>query len=327
MHCAKDHTWRTHKENLVHLAIGRNILAPFQQATWHLSIHIQKRLKQQGKPGSKRREKTKAMSDAFFVPNQSDITFVREALVKSGMSEDDINAKPWAYFKSRVRGFSISPRFADALLFDFIHRWNHDFDIRVLGLSKDCATFFDGWEIEEEVEPVSMWEDYEGTIHPLIECTKDFVPTGEQIGVVAGSFLEEESSISLAATRVLADSMNTGEWNQEINGVEIEPELQLTDSAAWVAAKFGRKREIEKVSQPAAQAPTKKARQKRRCTLCGHSSDWALYRERHSGAALRIGVAPNNICTAGFNEICKGFPAGSKRIDKIPRHQYNQEGL
>ena len=43
------------------------------------------------------------MSDAFFVPCQSDIELVKTALGKAGLSEDDINKKEWQFFKKRVR--------------------------------------------------------------------------------------------------------------------------------------------------------------------------------------------------------------------------------
>jgi hypothetical protein len=43
------------------------------------------------------------LSDVIFVPSQADIAFIKEALRKSGVSEEDIKAKPWQYFKRRVR--------------------------------------------------------------------------------------------------------------------------------------------------------------------------------------------------------------------------------
>lgn len=42
------------------------------------------------------------LSDAFFVPSQADIAFIKEALRKSGLDEAAIKAKGWRYFKRRV---------------------------------------------------------------------------------------------------------------------------------------------------------------------------------------------------------------------------------
>ena len=43
------------------------------------------------------------LSDSFFVPSQEDIAFIKQALRKAGFSDNEIKAKPWNYFKRRVR--------------------------------------------------------------------------------------------------------------------------------------------------------------------------------------------------------------------------------
>ena len=43
------------------------------------------------------------LSDAFFVPSQDDIDFIKSVLHKFGLSEDEIKKKAWQYFKKRVR--------------------------------------------------------------------------------------------------------------------------------------------------------------------------------------------------------------------------------
>lgn len=49
-----------------------------------------------------------------------------------------------------IRGFNVSPRFAIALLHEFIHRWNLDIDVRILGVAMKYYNYYDTWEIEEE---------------------------------------------------------------------------------------------------------------------------------------------------------------------------------
>lgn len=48
-------------------------------------------------------------SDAFFVPSQKDIEFIKLALKKAGLTDDQIQAKTWQYYKKRVRRRVPSP--------------------------------------------------------------------------------------------------------------------------------------------------------------------------------------------------------------------------
>ena len=276
------------------------------------------------------------LSDAFFVPNQSDVDLIKDVLKKAGMSDDSIKAKEWSYYKSRIRrgvpepdelernfnrvvncfanledadtgkpffgpkawnlykatlrhvrkgclsdiedmtyyvqidedafgipiykclrgtsalegfhqkvrqllrGFNISPRFALALLAEFIHRWNHDVDVQVLGLSRRYANYYDGWDLEKEIELLANSDDFEGSIHPEIECTRDFVDTGEEFGIVAG----KELPIEEEAGRI-ADAMIAGEWDIEEDQITAH---DLTASEAWLSAKLKRQRQVRKVS-------------------------------------------------------------------------------
>jgi hypothetical protein len=43
------------------------------------------------------------LSDVMFIPSQNDLEFVKAALKSAGLTEDEINAKPWRYFKRRIR--------------------------------------------------------------------------------------------------------------------------------------------------------------------------------------------------------------------------------
>jgi hypothetical protein len=191
------------------------------------------------------------LSDAFFVPCQSDVDFIKTVLKENGCTDDKIKAKPWRFYKDGIRctvpspaileanlrkvfdlfadevdqkkkkkffgekgskarklvestlqhvrtgclsdvpgvsyyvqigedsmgipkykcfrgtnalegfhqkikllirAFNISPRFAIALLFEFIHRWNHDIDCKSLDLSDLYKHFYDGYAVEEEME-------------------------------------------------------------------------------------------------------------------------------------------------------------------------------
>ena len=57
-----------------------------------------------------------------------------------------------------IRGFAILPRFAIALLFEFVHRWNHGINCQILVLLGEYAHFYDGFAIEEEMEFTHGWD-------------------------------------------------------------------------------------------------------------------------------------------------------------------------
>jgi hypothetical protein len=77
-------------------------------------------------------------------------------------------------------GFNVSRRYAIALLHEFICQWNHDdVDVRILGLPTKNVNYYNGWEIEEEIEQTCSWEELEMVTHTFWELTKDYAPTGE----------------------------------------------------------------------------------------------------------------------------------------------------
>ena len=43
------------------------------------------------------------LSDAFFVPSQSDLEFIKDALKEAGLTDEEIKSKPWHFYKRRVR--------------------------------------------------------------------------------------------------------------------------------------------------------------------------------------------------------------------------------
>jgi hypothetical protein len=83
-----------------------------------------------------------------------------------------------------IRGFNVSPRYAVALLHEFVYRWNHDVDVRVMGLPKKYSNYYDGWVIEEEIEESLSWEELESPVHPDWETTRDYADTGEMFRIL-----------------------------------------------------------------------------------------------------------------------------------------------
>jgi len=156
-----------------------------------------------------------------------------------------------------IRGFNISPRFVVALMSEFMHRWNHDCDIRILGLPRRYNHYYDGWEMEDDIEATWDWAELAEPPHPEVECTKDFAPTGEEFGLLAtvnarngmnSNDLDEE-------IEKIVDAIKDGSWEQGDKSDDLDlSSLQLhelTASAAWVAEKFGRKRGIKGVKTEA----------------------------------------------------------------------------
>jgi len=292
------------------------------------------------------------LSDAFFVPSQDDLEFIREALRKAGLSEEDIKAKSWQYFKPRVRrhvpkpkileqdfkcvvnlfanledaetglpffnakawgvyrstlkhirrgclsdktgmkyyvhigddsmgiplykcvrgtsalegfhqkirqlirGFNLSPRLAIAMLYEYVHRWNHNIDVRLMGLPESYDFFYDGWEIEDEIEFSEMIAELIDSGHPDFISTKDYPPTAERFGLVRSEILESQSASTsngideeleeqlLAVVDALEadqpDFVDDGDTGTSEDAAISKQ--GLTASAAWIGAQFGRSR-------------------------------------------------------------------------------------
>lgn len=279
------------------------------------------------------------LSDAFFIPSQSDIAFIKKALRNAGMSEDDIKKKPWSYYKRRVRrlvpspkilerefkrvcamfadvpdaktgkklfgpraksvykstlkhirkgclsdvdgmayyvqvgedsfgiplykcirgtsalegfhqkirqlirGFNISPRYAIAILTEFIYRWNHSIDVRLLGLSEDYQDYYDGWEIEHEIEVVGCWEELDEMPHPNWDSTRDYGDTGEVSGLPKDSVPVD--------WEVVADKIDAagddGILDSSDGDVDIASFQVLPESKAWVSNEVKAARSVSRV--------------------------------------------------------------------------------
>jgi hypothetical protein len=56
------------------------------------------------------------LSDAFFVPCQSDVDFIKTVLKENGCTDDKIKAKPWRFYKDGIRCTVPSPAILEANL-------------------------------------------------------------------------------------------------------------------------------------------------------------------------------------------------------------------
>jgi hypothetical protein len=148
-----------------------------------------------------------------------------------------------------IRGFNVSPRFAVALLLEFVHRWNQDIDNRILGLPMKYANFYDGWEIEEDIELAMEWSELEETPHPHWQSTRDYARTGEHFGLIKPDGQTGDSAISEEDTEVevfkWVDAILDGtlEDANENSAENIIASAQiLTESAQWVGVQLGHSR-------------------------------------------------------------------------------------
>ena len=82
-----------------------------------------------------------------------------------------------------VRGFSNSPRFARAIVFEFIFRWNHDLDVAARNLPRHYEHFYDGAALENEIRIMNAWNVEGIDVHPEWACASEFTDTGEFFGV------------------------------------------------------------------------------------------------------------------------------------------------
>ena len=87
-----------------------------------------------------------------------------------------------------IRGFNISPRIATGQLFAFTYRWNADIDVRMLGLDKKYKSFYNGWEVEEDIQITARWNEMAENPHPTWRSTQDYECTGETFGLNKAGF-------------------------------------------------------------------------------------------------------------------------------------------
>jgi hypothetical protein len=157
-----------------------------------------------------------------------------------------------------IRGFNVSPRYAMALLYEFVHRWNHDIDIRILGLPTKYANYYDGWVIEEEIEEVCSWDELQDPLHPFWVPTNDFMPTGETFAFIRHALAsrgvpgsdsgadELELEIAKVVDAVSDGRLEADDSEDLMDNIVISSQV-LTESASWVAKQLGQKRGVGKV--------------------------------------------------------------------------------
>ena len=146
-----------------------------------------------------------------------------------------------------IRGFNISPRFVIALLYEFIHRWNHDIDVRILGLPTEYANYYDGWDIEDEIDAMVDWEELvEDPPHMKWICSKYYASTGEDFGVVADNGFNNNSVET--EVDIITQAMEEGTWDEGQVDERLDFYQDLPASAAWVAKRMRRIRGVKPVT-------------------------------------------------------------------------------
>jgi hypothetical protein len=84
--------------------------------------------------------------------------------------------------KHLIRGYANSPRYARALVFEFVYRWNHDLDVTARGLPKDYEHFYEGSALEREIQIMNGWSN-DLDAHPHWVSAMAFKCTGEAFGI------------------------------------------------------------------------------------------------------------------------------------------------
>ena len=131
-----------------------------------------------------------------------------------------------------IRGFNISPRFAIAALHEFVYRWNHDIDCRILGLPRRYQNYYDGFEIEEAIDVTADWDDLATPAHAeWFASTRDFGDTGERSGLAAFANEIETADLDCEIEKVV-DAIEDGTLDETDDNIhEFD---QLPESAAWL---------------------------------------------------------------------------------------------
>ena len=86
------------------------------------------------------------------------------------------------HIRQLIRGCALSPRLANSLIAVFVHRWNHNLDVKIRGLSDLYDCFCAGWIIEEQRRGMEKW-GLKDLPFSGISSTCAFGSTGEVFGV------------------------------------------------------------------------------------------------------------------------------------------------
>lgn len=150
-----------------------------------------------------------------------------------------------------IRGFSVSPRLVIALLYEYIHRWNHDIDCRILRFLSELEHFYDGFTVEEEMEFMRDW-DLEKRPHGDWISTLDFGSTGEEFGLVGQSHRMGDDEELDKQVQAMMDAVESGLFLQSDEELEDEKEsfASIPESSAWISRKLRTSRPVRGVETP-----------------------------------------------------------------------------
>ena len=150
-----------------------------------------------------------------------------------------------------IRGFAISPRLAIALLFEFVHRSNHDIDCRILGLLGEYTHFYDGFAIEEAMEFMRRWY-LEKQPHSDWLSTLNFASTREIFGILGRSHEIGNDNELDNQIKVIMEALDSGLLH--CTEEEIEEQTcsfsSLPESSAWLSRELRTKRPMRGVQTP-----------------------------------------------------------------------------
>ena len=167
-----------------------------------------------------------------------------------------------------VRGFQNSPRLARALIYQFIFRFNHDSEIRSRSLSKKYEYFYDGKDLEEEIEKMHQWSVF--LMNDDLESqewipSSAFATTGEIFGLPVDTTLNPQnnndelefgtdSDIENEAAQAIESllALSTGVYDEDNDGGD-EPYKnplngKLSESSCWLCDHTNRRRPVGRVT-------------------------------------------------------------------------------
>ena len=162
-----------------------------------------------------------------------------------------------------LRGFFVSPRYALALLHEFVYRWNIDIDINVCGLPEKYRVF-ESFRFEDEQDATRSWGLVPTAFHELLS-TREVADTGEWFGMVQQprhpSHIESESKdnsdceIEVEGDAAAVASELEGNENSFASAGDSR-EHQLTEShklpasSRWMARQLNTSRPFGPVATP-----------------------------------------------------------------------------
>jgi hypothetical protein len=162
-----------------------------------------------------------------------------------------------------IRGYALSPRLAAAILMVFVHRWNHDLEVRVRGLSKEYADFYKGWIIEGSKRTYTKWVELDNLPFSDFASSGAFADTGERFPIMLKNVttdLEGPQERDTLADEAQEHAKSIQESEQENlfaeNPEELvgEESIRLPASALWMCERMSSDRPMRDVEGPEEEA-------------------------------------------------------------------------